>query len=99
MANPRFVSEALQPSPGAFDTASMSRGEPALPAEFGWRGDTLRVGRVLRCWRSTSEDRGEKYLARHWFEFESPQGRRAIVYFDRRAKREAPRWWLYSIED
>ncbi|GAC1504241.1 MAG: hypothetical protein NVS1B14_10010 [Vulcanimicrobiaceae bacterium] len=97
--HPRFVSEAIRPSLGAFDTLAMSRGEPGLPAEFAWRGDTLRVGRVLRRWRSTSEDRGEKYLARHWFEFESPPGRRAVVYFDRRAKREAARWWLYTIEE
>lgn len=98
-----FVSEALQPIGGSFDPAVMSRGEPALPAAFEWKDDRLTVCVLLRTWRSTRTDRGEAYLARHWFEIdvtaEHEKRRRAVVYFERQAPRRAPRWWLYTIDD
>jgi len=43
-------------------------------------------------------DRGETYLARHWYELALAGGRRAVVYFDRHARRGQSRWWLYTIE-
>ena len=39
----RLISEPIEPEPGAFDTAAMSRGEPGLPPSFTWRGLTVRV--------------------------------------------------------
>lgn len=89
-----FVSEPLQ-------TAAQAPGagnEPALPDEFEWREERLAVGRVLKTWRSTKEDRGDVYLKRHWFAFETSGNRIATVYFDRTAKRGQPHWWLYTLE-
>ena len=92
----RFVSKPIQPA-GAFDTAVMSRGEASLPDAFEFEGERFAVATLLRSWRSTKDDRGDTYLKRHWFEFESDGGRRLVVYFDRGARRGEPRWWLYTI--
>jgi len=78
---------------------ALSHGEPPLPASFRWRGESLVVERVLRTWRSTKIDRGDAYLARHWFEVSLSEGRVAVVYFDRKTLRAAPRWWLFTIAD
>jgi hypothetical protein len=96
---PEFVSEALQTSGECVDTGALSRGEPALPKEFGWRQQRLTVKDVRRSWRSTTTDRGDTYLARHWYEIELDDGRVAVVYFDRKARRETPHWWLYTLAD
>jgi phosphoribosylglycinamide formyltransferase-1 len=93
----RFVGEPIDPAADAFDPATMSRGEPALPPEFRRRDERLVIARLLRTWRSTKTDRGEAYLARHWFEITTTDGRRAVIYFDRRARAGKPRWWLYTI--
>ncbi|HEY0613806.1 MAG TPA: DUF6504 family protein [Candidatus Elarobacter sp.] len=97
-AGPEFVSEALAPSAECIDTGALSRGEPPLPREFGWRGERLVVGTVRRTWRSTTTDRGDVYLARHWFEVLLADGRSAVLYFDRKSRRDRPHWWLYTIE-
>jgi hypothetical protein len=94
---PDFVSEALRASAECVDNGALSRGEPALPKEFGWRTERLVVRGVRRTWRSTNTDRGDTYLARHWYEVELDDGRVAVVYFDRKARRETPRWWLYTL--
>ena len=93
-----FVSEALTASGETIDTGGLSRGEPSLPKEFGWREERLVVHAVVRTWRSTNTDRGDTYLARHWFELALADGRTAVVYFDRKAHRGQARWWLYTIE-
>ncbi len=92
----RFVSKPIEPA-GSFDPEAMSRGEPALPPAFRFEERDYVVGPVLRSWRSTKDDRGETYLKRHWFEFETNGGRRAVVYFDRGARKDQPRWWLYTL--
>jgi phosphoribosylglycinamide formyltransferase-1 len=92
-----FVSEKIEPEGGSFDTAAMSRGEPSLPPAFAWRGERIAVEVVRRTWRSTRVDRGDTYLARHWFEFDTPDHRVAVVYFDRQARRGEARWTLYSL--
>jgi len=92
--NKQFVSEPLHTAAQAPGAAN----EPTLPDEFEWRDERLRVGRVLKTWRSTKEDRGDKYLKRYWFAFETPDARIATVYFDRAAKRGQPHWWLYTLE-
>lgn len=93
----QFVSEAITPEADSFDASPLGRGEPALPAAFAWRGERLPVERILRQWRSTKDDRGDTYLKRHWYEFETTAGRRAVVYFERHARRNEARWWLYTI--
>lgn len=95
---PRFVSEALVPGSEFVDSAALSSGEPPLPRRFRWRGDDLVVGEVLRTWRSTVTDRGDVYLARHWYEIDTADARRAVIYFDRKARTKA-RWFLYTIAD
>ena len=95
----RFVSQPIDPLDHAFDSDVMSHGEPSLPSGFRWGEDELRIGGVSRTWRSTKTDRGDVYLKRHWFECTLVDGRTAVLYFDRGARRGAPRWWLYSIEE
>lgn len=90
----KFVSEPITPVGGASTPAN---NEPALPAAFTWREETLEVHAIRKRWRSTKEDRGDVYLKRHWFEFDVADGRIVTVYFDREAKRGRPHWWLYSI--
>lgn len=68
-----------------------------MPLAFMWRNERLAVGLILKRWRTTKHDRGETYLHRHWFEFDTTQGRRAVVYFDRHARRGESRWWLYTL--
>lgn len=98
-----FVSEPLEPAAGSFDPQVMSHGEPALPAAFAWRAESLRVKSVLRTWRGLKEDRGDVYLKRHYFELELEDGRVAVVYFMRQPHRLAKlgdkRWWLYTITE
>jgi Family of unknown function (DUF6504) len=93
----RFVSEALSASAECVDTGGLSRGEPPLPKSFGWHGERLAVREVVRTWRSTTTDRGDTYLARHWFEVALEDGRVAEIYFDRKSRHGEARWWLYTI--
>jgi hypothetical protein len=93
----RFISRPIEAIDAAFDNDASGRVEPALPAAFHFDDETLTVRTQLRSWRTNKDDRGDTYVKRHWFEFETADGRRAIVYFDRGAKRGAPRWWLYTI--
>ena len=92
----QFVSKPITPI-GAYDVEAMSHGEPSLPAAFRFENEELAVATLVRSWRSTKDDRGDTYLKRHWFEFQTHDGRLAVVYFDRSARRNAPRWWLYTL--
>ncbi len=89
-----FVSEPLTADAGAPGVAN----EPQLPPALHWREELLTVKNLRKAWRSTKEDRGDVYLKRHWFEFETGDGRIAVVYFDREARRGQAHWWLYTIE-
>lgn len=71
--------------------------EPQLPPAFRWRDELIQVRSVRDRRRSTKVDRGDTYVKRHWFEFETTDGRIATVYYDRSAKRATPHWWLYSL--
>ena len=92
-----FISEPIRPAGDA--TSLPQNNEPALPAAFIWRDETLEVKSLRNSWRTTKTDRGDVYLKRHWFEFETADGRSATVYYDRAAKRGTSPWSLYSIED
>jgi hypothetical protein len=91
-----FVGKPLVPE-GALEVAALSHGEPSLPPAFILDDERLEVRALRRTWRSTKEDRGDVYLKKHWFEFETTDGRIAVVYFDRGARKGAPRWWLYTL--
>ena len=86
------------PGDDFLNTAALSAGEPPLPRRFRWHGDEFEIERVVRTWRSTNLDRGDTYLARHWYEVRTNDARTATIYFDRKAKRGAAHWWLYAIE-
>lgn len=90
-----FVSEPVTPC----DAQPLRENEPALPAAFAWREQRLVVKALRETWRSTKNDRGDTYLKRHWYSFDTNDGRIATVYFDRAARRGESRWWLYAIED
>lgn len=92
-----FVGKPLVPE-GAMDVAALSHGEPSLPPAFRYGEEHLGVATLVKTWRSTKEDRGDVYLKKHWFEFMTDDGRRAVVYFDRGARKNAPRWYLYTLD-
>jgi hypothetical protein len=98
-AGPTFVGKPIEPAAGTFDARVASLGEPSLPSSFVWQESILEVARVRKTWRSHKVDRGDMYLKRHWFEFEATDGRVAVVYFDRGARRGAARWWLYTLAE
>ena len=100
----QFISEPITPTPGSFDAAAMSRGEPGLPAEFTWRNATYYVARVIRQWKSSTREggraTGELYLRRHWFTLDTTTGQRMTLYCERqsRSARQAKhRWFLYTL--
>ena len=96
----QFVSEAGEPKPGSFDVSAMSRGEPGLPREFTWRGTRYVVAEVLSTWKTSTAERGEMYLRRHWFRIRTASGEQMTLYCERQAKnprRPKARWWLYAV--
>jgi hypothetical protein len=94
---PRFVGEPLVPGTTFVNSSALSQGEPPLPTAFRWGTLELSVLEVLSTWRSTKTDRGDDYLAKHWYEIRTTGERRAVLYFDRKARAGRPRWWLYTI--
>ena len=95
----RFVSAPLTHGAELFDAAGTSRGEPPVPLRYEWRDGTFTIAEIVRTWRSTNTDRGDTYLARHWYEVRALDGRTAVIYFDRKARASQPRWWLYTITE
>ena len=99
----RFISEAIRPEPGTFDTARMAAGEPGVPGRFTWRGETVEVVRVLESWRDTGPCRhgsGEQYVRKHWYRVATRTHGVMKLYFERqpRGPRPKARWWLFSVE-
>lgn len=99
MATSHFVGAALVPATTFVTSNAFSQGEPPLPDSFRSGAGAFPVLELLSTWRSTKDDRGDAYLAKHWYEFRTVGDRRAVIYFDRKARRGDPRWWLYSITD
>ncbi len=93
-----LISEPIVAEAWSFDPRAIAFGAPPLPAAFSWRGERLVVAATRRVWNSAKTDRGDSYRDRHWFEFATDDGRIAIVYFDRHARRGKPPWWLYTID-
>ena len=94
-----FIAKPIVPESSAVDADGHGRMEPAPPAAFRFGEERLAVARVVRSWRSNRSDRGDVYLKKHWFEIELDDGRVAVVYFDRSARRDSPRWWLYTLDE
>ncbi|HEY8298365.1 MAG TPA: DUF6504 family protein [Candidatus Baltobacteraceae bacterium] len=95
----RFVSEPIEPADASFDPETLARGEPALPAAFRWRDELLSIASTAQMRKSTKVDRGDTYVKRHYFDVILTDGRKASIYFERQAKRNHPRWHLYTLED
>jgi len=102
---PEFVSEAIAPAGGAFDTAAMAAGEPGLPGVFSWRGADYRVLGVAARWKESSPEGGragnEVYLRRHYFKLIMDDQQLWTVYFVRQRPKSGPpaaRWFLYQID-
>lgn len=93
----KFVSRPLEAAADGFVTPA-SGSQPPIPRVFRWDERTLVVTAVLRSWRSTKEDRGDRYLKRHWFELETACGLRLEVYYDRDARRGVSPWWIYTVQ-
>ncbi len=84
-----FISEAITPVGGSFDTSGMAAGEPGLPARFVWRGGEYEVARVVDKWKTTGACRhgsGEQYVRKHWFRVQLTDGTEMEIYFDRQAR-------------
>ena len=101
----RFVSEAIQPVAGKFNTSTMAKGEPGLPTRFVWRKTEYSVTRILDKWKETTPCKSnsrEKYVRKHWYRVETDSGDIMNIYFERKSlpkgQRRA-RWWLYSIAE
>ena len=97
----QFVSQAIEPKPGSFDTSAMTRGEAGVPREFVWRGQAYVVEELLASWKGTKTDRGEVYLKRHWFRVRVSDGQCMVIYCERQAtpgRSAKRRWWLYTVE-
>lgn len=102
MTTERFISEAIQPVIATCDTSRMAIGEPGLPREFIWRGQTIVITAVLRSWRDTGRCRHgspEKYVRKHWYEVVTAANGTMKIYFDRQPRpgSRADRWWLFTM--
>lgn len=100
----QFVSEPIEPVVATYDTGRMAGGEPGLPGEFLWRGQTFAIVDVLRAWRETGKchhGSDEMYLRKHWYEVRTTSDAVMKIYFERqpRGKRKTVRWWLYSFRE
>lgn len=105
MVSERFISEAIEPVAGSFDTGRMAAGEPGLPRGFIWRGKPFAVDAVLRTWRETGpchHGSSEQYVRKHWYEVRLTTGAVARLYFERQARSRSEtrrRWWLFSLTE
>ena len=98
MAEPRFVSERIDPLPGRFEAAAMVRGEPGLPAGFAWNGVEHHVAERLEAGKRTGAMRGntggERYVRRHTFVLRMDDG----AIWETYCTRQPPiAWYLYRI--
>ena len=100
----QFISERITPSGGHFDTAAMGRGEPGLPLEFAWRGQTHGIVEKLDQWKHSTPEGGraggERYLRRHYCTLRMFDASVWTVYFVRHTPRSGSpksRWFLYKI--
>jgi RimJ/RimL family protein N-acetyltransferase len=99
LRKPQFISERIVPDTGMFDVATMSRGEPSLPTSFRWREQRYHVARTLSTHRQMGEDRGDKYVRRHYYDIETTDALRMSLYFERNPSSPSKRkeWWLYTL--
>jgi hypothetical protein len=100
--NEHLISEVITPVVTTFDTSRMAAGDPGLPREFLWRGETFEIATVVRSWRETGKCRHgspELYVRKHWYEVATTSKGIMKIYFQRQPRRgqKSSRWWLFSI--
>ncbi len=101
----QFVSEPIQPVAGTGRASSAAIGEPGLPGQFAWRGETYRVVGVLKKWKRSGPCRhgsGEMYLRRHYYRIRTDPAKIMTLYCDRQARnRSKPkaRWFVYTVSE
>ncbi len=100
----QFISEAIVPEAGSFDTALMATGLASLPASFTWRGQRYAIVECLEHRKvSQPEVTGERYLRRQEFRVKLDTGQHAWIYVLRNAPAGASRsgakrrWFLYTM--
>ncbi len=99
----KFISEAIEPVGGDFDTAAMATGLPGLPSRFRWRDEELEIAELIDAWKGMGEALErikDRYLRKHWFHVRLTDGRELKIYFERSprsAGKGKARWWLYTI--
>jgi hypothetical protein len=93
------VSAPIEPVAGRGDADALARGEPGVPAAFVWEGRRYDVASVLSRWKTMRTDRGEKYVARHWFEIELTSGETMRIYCERQPRARGSRWSLYTVAE
>ena len=100
----QFISESITPIVGRFDSAAMGRGEPGLPAEFDWRGQTFKIVEKHDQWKQSSPEGGragsEVYLRRHYYKLLMSDASVWTVYFIRQSPKSGSmkrRWFLYAM--
>jgi hypothetical protein len=97
-----FVSEAITPLAGVFETGEMVRGAPGLPLGFAWRDREYRIVECLEAGKKLSPSPGDVYVRRHTWRLHMDDGSLWDVYFLRQPPRGAkrttrhPRWFLRS---
>lgn len=106
-AEEQFISEPIDPQPGAFAPELMRTGLAALPQAFVWRGRHYQVVECLAHRKVSSREGGralgELYLRRQEFVVRLDTDQIARLYVERHARpgvsREIAkkRWFLYSI--
>jgi hypothetical protein len=106
MTTERFIGDDLKPVIATCDTLRMAAGEPGLPREFIWRGQTIEILAVRRTWHETSQcthGSPEQYVRKHWYEVETAAHGTLKIYFDRqpprRGRKGENRWRLFSISE
>lgn len=101
--NEMFIGETITPQATAYDSASMTLGEPGVPTGFRWRKKNYTVLEVLEKWKehgNCSHGSGERYLRKHWYRIRTSDGSEMKIYFQRQAKSKAQnkaRWRLFSM--
>ena len=102
MSEPEFISEAIEPLPGVFETRNMVRGEPGLPVGFVWRDREHRILQCMATGKKLSQSVGDLYVRRHTFSLQMDDDSTWDVYFLRQAAKgtsrrgQARRWYLKS---
>ncbi|NOT02318.1 MAG: cytoplasmic protein [Phycisphaerales bacterium] len=99
-----FVSEAIRPAGGGFDTSAMGRGEPGLPNAFVWRDRTYTIESCVARWKESQRTGGpadgQIYLRRHCYRLRMNDGTEWEVYFTRQPSSTGSartRWFLLSV--